>query len=343
MATTKTKNRAQDGIGGPKLPFELICEIFTKAAEDDTPAALSLCRVSSAFNALISPVLYRTVALNSPRQIHKFLIRSTDTSKKHVRFLAIRQKYDIPVVSKVLSNFQVSGGHQETDFRKCLNVEHLALCTPYSDKDLRTLRPKYVHFGMKEDPSLYRPDFAFLSNVTHMRLWFVLYHTRQLVSLIDRFINITHIRIQLDHDSLFDRFRTEFPKDIAHILRLPYADGNIEDAPSYAVFDPHRVRTEQVYLTLGICPSRMYPERDVVREFVKAVEEDEVCRAALMSRPGSAQSALGSGSGEYDSDSSSNLGRDRPRLIVVPSKSVEEIRLKPKSWKSEMANLGEVF
>jgi len=78
----------------------------------------------------------------------------------------------------------------------------------------------------------------------------------------------------------------------------------------------------------------------VVKEFIKAVEEDEVCRAALMSRPGSAQSALGSGSG---SDSSSNLGGDRPRLIVVPSKSVEEIRLKPKSWKSEMANLGEVF
>jgi hypothetical protein len=65
------------------------------------------------------------------------------------------------------------GGYVETDFRKCVNVEHLALCTPYPAPDLKNLRPKFVHFGVKEDPSLYRPDFEFLSNATHMRLWYV--------------------------------------------------------------------------------------------------------------------------------------------------------------------------
>jgi hypothetical protein len=93
---------------------------------------------------------------------------------------------------------------------------------------------------------------------------------------------------------MFDRFRREFPKDIVHLLRLPYVNGNVEEAPSYAVFDPFRVRTELVHLTLGICPSRIDPTKDVVAEFIQALEEEEVCKAAMMSRPCSAQSTFGS-------------------------------------------------
>jgi len=186
---------------------------------------------------------------------------------------------------------------------------------------------------MKEDPSLYRPDFNFLSNATHIRLWFVLYHTRQLVSFVERFISVTHIRVQLDFDSLFDRFRNEFTKDIAHILRLPYADGHIEEAPLYAIFDPMRVRTEPVFLTLGICPSRNHPEKDVVAEFIQAIETEEACKAALMSRPTSAKSTLES------EDSDNYLSEDRPRLVVVDSKPVEDIRLKPKLWKELVLNV----
>ena len=47
---------------------------------------------------------------------------------------------------------------------------------------------------------------------------FVMYHTRQLVAMVKRFPSVTHLRVQLDYDSLFDRFRTEFPKDLAQIL-----------------------------------------------------------------------------------------------------------------------------
>jgi len=187
---------------------------------------------------------------------------------------------------------------------------------------------------MKEDPSLYRPDFAFLSNVTHVRLWFVLYHTRQLLSFVERFINVTHIRVQLDYDSLVERFPDEFTKDIAHILRLPYADGHLEEAPPYAVFDPDRVRTQPVHLTLGICPSRRYENTNVVAEFIKAVESDPVCKAAIMPCSGSVSSGL-------ESDTSELM--DPPRLVIIQSESVDKIRLQPKSWKAEMDSIGEVF
>src|ERR1700754_1065523 len=105
--------------GEQLLPPELINSIFTAAAECDTEVALALCRVSSAVHDLITPVLYRTVALNSPRQIYKFLSRSTDRKKEFVRNLAVRQKYDIPVMNKVIGS--LVGGHAETDFRKCVN------------------------------------------------------------------------------------------------------------------------------------------------------------------------------------------------------------------------------
>jgi hypothetical protein len=138
----------------PTLPFELICIIFTMAAMGEISSAVVLCRVSTAFHELITPLLYRTVALSSPRQINKFCSRSSDKSTKYW-------------VLKV-------GSQYESDFRKCVNVDHLALCTPYSCKNLKDLRPKYVHFGVKEDPSLYRPDYEFFTKTTHMRLWYVL-------------------------------------------------------------------------------------------------------------------------------------------------------------------------
>ena len=166
---------------------------------------------------------------------------------------------------------------------------------------------------------------------------FVLYHTRQLVSLLERFYNVTHIRLQLDFDSLFNRFLDEFPKDIAHILRLPYADGNLAEAPHYAIFNPKRARVNPVCLTLGICPSRSDPSRDVVTEFIRALAEEEICKMCMISRPNSTQS-------ETDSDDSEGYDAfDRPRLIVLKSKRLEEIRLNPTAWKKEMQNIGEVF
>lgn len=86
------------GPGDLILPFELLCSIFTTAAEGDLRSALVLCRVSSTFHELLTPLLYRTVALNSTKQIAKFLLKATDRNKKRVRYLAIRQKYDIPLV-----------------------------------------------------------------------------------------------------------------------------------------------------------------------------------------------------------------------------------------------------
>ena len=151
----------------PTLPYELISHIFVIAASGDTQVALGLCLVSTTYHQLAAPLLYKTVALRSPTQIKKFLTKVSDKNKSYVQNLAIRQKYDVP-------GWKFIGGGigGENSFKKCTNVVNLALCTPFPDQQLKDLRPKYLHMGFKDDPCLYRPDYAFMANVTHLRLWY---------------------------------------------------------------------------------------------------------------------------------------------------------------------------